>query len=349
MINISWSRLKIHVICWTIYIAYEVLVSLALLGVQYDFLSYFFFYVLNVILFYVHGEVVMPKVFRSSTNTYWLLMGFVLLEVLIYIVSVTIINYELYFFQLNKRYFTLDFLFVIAAIWRPFLFILYSSGYFFLNRYIVATKEKMRQDIELQLLNAQLARLERDFLRAQIAPHLLFNTLSFVKYAAKNNPMEADEVMQRLSEVLRFSIARTPSGLILLDKELRQIDNIIRINQLRFQDNLYINYTLYTKNEDIHVLPLVLITMIENLFKHGNLSESEHPAIVRISCSDGFLIAETINLMNEEFIKGSKSFGTGLINVQMRLKETYGDDFVFKYGQSNKMYRVYLKMPYATS
>lgn len=348
--KLYWNKLKIHVLCWTIYIVYELLVSFVFEVGEYNYATYTFFYILCIFIFYFHGDRVIPFFFRlSSKKRWWLIPLIIVLEQIVFLSLATLINYFLEFLGLRKTAFVFSFRYLVSALWRPFLFMLYGTGYFFLKRYITTAKEKAWQTVELEHLNTQLALLERDFLRAQTSPHLLFNTLSFVKYAAKNNPDHADEAIRRLSDILRFSIDRTKDGLISLEKEILQVENMVRINQLRFGDNLHLHYDSEVEDKTVKILPLVLITLVENLFKHGNMSNPQYPATISIESKDGFVTVETYNLINTGYLLQKEPSGSGLLSLQLRLEKYYNkENFTFRYGAEDKMFRVYLNMPYKT-
>lgn len=342
-------HIKVHLICWAIYIMYEILVAGMLSKSFHHFFAYFFFYLLNISLFYTHAVFVMPRSFAKPPISLWRLPLLLILEFSLYIGLVILISLFLDFLEIRHFPLVLNSLFFVSNIWRAVLFILYSTGYFFLIRYITRTKEQMQKAIEVEQLKVKLTHLERDYLRAQITPHLLFNTLNFVKYAAKHRPEQSDEAIIRLSEILDFSISKSADGMIPITQEIKQIENIIRLNQLRFNDKLQINYEVQLDKENIRILPIILLTLVENVFKHGDLTDANYPTIIRISAKDNLVSVVTENLPNNGELNRLRSGGTGLKNIEMRLKEQYGDEgFHFQHGKEGRYYKVLLRMPCKT-
>lgn len=338
------ASLKIHVICWTTYITYEILVSEMMNGGVHHPYAYILFYLLNIFLFYCHAFLVMPFTIIGSPTGFWKTIPLVVLELAVYIGIVVMVSEFLYMIGLRQSQVVLNRLFFVANIWRAFLFLLYATGYFFLMRYITKTREEGRHLLDMQRLQTNMAQLERDYLRAQIKPHLLFNTLNFVKYAAKHQPEKSDEAIIRLAEILDFSISRSTDGMIPISMELKQIKNIIGLNQLRFEGKLNIDLEVQLGSDQIRILPLILLTLVENIFKHGNLSDNDHPAHICITDKDNHLMMKTRNLSSNNSL--TESTHTGLDNINRRLQQQYGDNFIFLYGEEGRFYNTELQMPY---
>src|SRR5690606_5406294 len=126
-------------------------------------------------------------------------------------------------------------------------YFLYSTGYYFLTKYMreqeAARKAEIKhldQIIANKELETNLLRIEQDYLRAQINPHLLYNTLSFVNYAARHNPDDAEEAVALLADIMRYALepSKDSLGLINLGDEINQAANLIALNQLRFSNKL---------------------------------------------------------------------------------------------------------------
>ncbi|MET1053957.1 MAG: histidine kinase, partial [Pedobacter sp.] len=198
-----------------------------------------------------------------------------------------------------------------------------------------------QQDIENEKLKNDVLRAEQDFLRAQINPHLLFNTLSFIKYAAKKNPQEADQAVMRLSGIMSFALdSNTPT--IKLTKELEQVENIIELNQLRFNHKLNVRYSTELEDNQVNIIPIVLLTLVENIFKHGNLSDESCPAEICVKSASDHIILHTSNLPNRN--SNAVINNKGLLNIRMRLDQTYKNQYEFIHGMTDNLFKVYIKI-----
>lgn len=336
-----------HILCWSIYIAYEVLVTRAISGRYSHFLYYLFFYFLNIILFYAHALVVMPSSFRKIPATLLRLPLLLILEIGIYICLYILFSHLLYMLNLlnvGKAPLIFDWRVYISIIWRGLLFILFSTGYYFLVSYMGKIRQQMQEALEIERLNLELTKAQMDFLRSQINPHLLFNTLNFVKYAAKKQPDQADEAIIKLSEIMTFAMEKSNAkdGFVELEQELKQVENIIRLNQLRFGNSLYINYRTELERKNILILPIVLLTLVENLFKHGDLTNKEYPGEIIVKSHIDGLEVITCNIPKSGGLYDTRAESTGLVNIISRLELTYGDRYIFTYGQQGMLYRTRL-------
>ncbi|TKC00050.1 sensor histidine kinase [Pedobacter cryotolerans] len=339
------SRLiKVHILCWIIYISYEVLVSRALSGRYSHFLYYLFFYFLNIILFYSHTFFVMQNSFRSVPATLLRFPFLLILEVGVYVGMSALFSHLLHELNARKEPLIFDWQVYISIIWRGLLFILFSTGYYFLISYVGKIKQQMREAIEMDRLKLELAKSQMDFLRSQINPHLLFNTLNFVKYAAKNQPDQADEAIIRLSEIMTFAMEKSngSEGFIDLEQELKQLENIIRINQLRFNNSLHITYRIELDRKDILIPPVILLTLVENLFKHGDLSNKEHPGEIIVKGNVNGLEFCTSNISKSGKLYEHGHLNTGLRNMISRLELTYGKYHIFTYEQQGMYFKTRL-------
>lgn len=333
---------RIHIICWCIFIFYELSI-LKLLALDYQpYIIYVLYYALNISLFYFHALIVLK---RGSTNTkadLWRLPLFTVLELVVHYFLSILISMLLAQLEYQKT-FTLIFTVkaVSGTVWRAIYFILYGSAYYLLFSYNDKKRKELTQTIENEQLKNELLRAEQDFLRAQINPHLLFNTLSFIKYAAKKKPEEANEAIMRLSGIMGFALENN-SQTILVSKELEQVENIIKLNQLRFNHTLNINYIVNLTNTQVTIIPIIILTLVENIFKHGNLIEKDYPAEIRVESTEEHLIVQTSNLPNYDITVESGK--TGLVNITSRLDQFYKNDYKFNYGITNNLFKTELEI-----
>ncbi len=287
----------------------------------------------------------MPSSFKRIPSTLWYLPFLLALEVSLYIALSVLLSHLLYLLHARNEPLAFDWRIYISIVWRGLLFIMFSTGYYFLISNTQKRKQEIEKALEVEQLKLDLAKAERDFLRSQINPHLLFNTLNFVKYAAKNQPDQADDAIIRLSEIMSFAMGKSAGGFIELRDELKQVENIIRLNQLRFGNNLHINYTVQMNNEKSLILPIILLTLVENIFKHGNLTDADFAASIKVESTVEYLMFKTCNLPRNGGEILFNSLGTGLNNIEMRLLNNYKDKFSFEYGMEGNFYKTQLQMP----
>jgi two-component system LytT family sensor kinase len=340
------SKYRIHLIAWFFFIFYEIIITGVLRGYFASPGNYLIFYFFNISLFYLHAHVVLPTAHKNTNYTIWLLPTLILIEVVVY-VPLTIIVVAFFQKYANLTVFTpavLDKASLGNGLWRIMYFILFSSGYYYLMNYLKerkitqqAEKERLLMIIENQNIQAELIKSQYAHLKSQINPHFLFNTLSFIYSNTRKIVPEAAEAIMALSEMMRYALQDdSDTTFTLLTQEIEQVENLIRLHQIKSENKLNITLKLDDKLDDVQIIPLILVTLVENIFKHGDLLREENPARVSI-CSDGnTLIIETENFINTKVI--STGHHIGLDNTRKRLNMIYGNKASLAVSQSNDNY-----------
>ena len=333
---------QLHFICWSVFIFYEIVVSGLLTGHFSPVLDYVLFYFLNISLFYIHSLYILPYAMVNTIDRIWRLPLAFILELIVYVMLAMAAEMLISFHMAIGALVTSRF--IVATIWRGVYFIMYGTGFYFLRSYLSNQQQIHEEAIQIEKLNNQLLRAEKDFLRAQINPHLLFNTLNFIKYAAKKKPESVEEAVLTLSQIIGFSLDKNNTDFLTLSSELTQVSNLIRLNQLRYENRLFLKYRTEIADDNIFVIPIVLLTLVENVFKHGNLSLESDPATINISTTETHLYFYSSNLPINGVPFNAKSDGFGLKNIASRLQSYYPEKHSFFYGLRGAMYVVNLSI-----
>ncbi len=123
--------------------------------------------------------------------------------------------------------------------------------------------------VDYQTLMRDKVEAELKFLKVQINPHFLFNTLNNLYYLSTEKSERAPQAILQLSEMLDYVLHQGKSMLVPLTQELKQVDNYIALELLRYEDRIKIDKTIEGNIADQQIGPMMLITLIENAFKHG--------------------------------------------------------------------------------
>lgn len=324
---------RIHFIAWSFFIFYEVIISGILRGYFATAGNYILFYVLNICLFYFHAYVIMPAAKSHTKHGIWLLPLLIVIEVVFYVpFSILLAGFlNKYAGLMLVAPATLTKTAVVTSVWRTIYFILFSSGYYYLINYLKerkitqeAEKEKLIMIIENQNVQAELIKSQYARLKAQINPHFLFNTLSFIYASARKTAPEAAEAIITLTDMMRYSIQEDDEKIFTdIVLEIEQIENLIKLYQIKSETKLNVILEYDADLANIQIIPLVLITLVENVFKHGDLLQEDYPALISINLAHNILIIETRNLIN---LNGSViSHNIGLDNIKKRIQMVYGD------------------------
>jgi len=182
-------------------------------------------------------------------------------------------------------------------------------------------REKRWRKKEESLIREKLG-TELKFLKSQINPHFLFNTLNNIYGLARKNSSDTPEAVLKLSEVLRYMLYDANTSQIEIGKEITLIENYIEIERLRYGNRLAITFTKEVDNVNKKIAPLLLLHFVENAFKHGS-SESRFDAFIRIQLTlkNNQLLFRVAN--SKEGMADEKEEAIGLKNIKRQLELIY--------------------------
>lgn len=177
-----------------------------------------------------------------------------------------------------------------------------------------------------ELAKAKLT-AELDYLKGQLHPHFLFNTLNNLYSLTLHQSKFAPQIVLKLSALMSYMLYDSLENKIELCKELEHIKNYIDLEKLRFGDRLAVSFNVYGETKDKKIAPLLLIPFVENAFKHGasNLTEDVWVTI-EVKAKDDFITVKVENNKSNETAsktEGDYRNGIGLTNVQRRLTLLY--------------------------
>lgn len=190
-------------------------------------------------------------------------------------------------------------------------------------------ERKQRKVLEAQKMQLEVEKSQANFnfLKAQINPHFLHNTLNFLYAKSLPYSSELSEGILTLSDIMRYALSEgnAKDGKAPLKDEIEHVRNVIKINQLRFSNNLNVKFDVEGVVNGATIIPFVLITLVENAFKHGDLKSTVAPIDIHLRIQDSKLSFYCANKKKS----GPKelSTGIGLDNIKKRLELAYGSNY----------------------
>ena len=195
----------------------------------------------------------------------------------------------------------------------------------------ILEEQKMQLEVEKSTANF-------NFLKAQINPHFLHNTLNFLYAKSLPYSEELSEGILTLSDIMRYALSEgnAKDGKAPLKDEIEHVRNVIKINQLRFSNKLNVQFEVEGVVNGATIIPFVLITLVENAFKHGDLKHTSDPIDIRLKVDNHTLYFYCRNRKKS----GPKelSTGIGLENIKKRLDLAYGKDYSFQVKDEAEFY-----------
>ncbi|MDI1256665.1 MAG: histidine kinase [Flavobacterium sp.] len=219
----------------------------------------------------------------------------------------------------------------------PYLIIIFISLILkTLSEYYIQQKNELIAENDRK--NAELR-----YLRKQINPHFLFNSLNAIYALANKKSDLVTDAIVTLSELMRYMLYETDSKSVLLEKEINYIKNYIELQKLRLNDieNIHINIQGNTQNK--YIEPLLLISFIENAFKFGTDYKGATRVRIKIVIKDNdldFLVENRIEKKNVN----TKNSGIGISNIENRLKLLYPDSHTLIISEEDNTYKVLLNL-----
>ncbi len=197
---------------------------------------------------------------------------------------------------------------------------------------------KRLSELEKQNLEHQL-----EYLRYQINPHFFMNTLNNIHALVDIDPQKAKTSIVELSKMMRYVLYEGNKQSVALSQELDFIRHYVFLMQLRYTDHVRIELDLPQGLPERHIPPLILITFVENAFKHGISYQKESFVHVKVAIGKGELHFTCRNSKAEN--PNQEKGGVGLANVQGRLDLLYGRHYTLHIDETSETYTATLKIP----
>ncbi len=297
-------------------------------GISLLFQTLFFYFSLNY-----YNKLIVE---RRTTIHY---VGF---SALLFVITMLYLHLKLYFFPEKnmtgisgkKAVGLYVFSFAISSLFCIGLALLLA----YLNN--LRDEKKQRKILEAQKMQLEIDKSQANFkfLKSQINPHFLHNTLSFLYAKSLGYSVELSEGILTLSDIMRYALNESTGSddRALLKDEIEHVRNVIKINQLRFSNNLHVNFEVNGIVNGKEIIPFVLITIVENAFKHGDLQKAEYPIDIKLTVDQNSLYFYCRNKKKT----GPKEIGTGLglDNIRNRLDFAYGSNYKLLIKDEQEMY-----------
>ena len=223
----------------------------------------------------------------------------------------------------------------------PDLFIIFILLYYILL-IVLALSWFIKQVISFFRLKNEREKTELLHLKSQVNPHFFFNTLNNLYGLVGTDAKKAQELILKLSDLMRYSIYEGEKEVVSLKTEVDYLKNYITLHKMRYHKEIDVKFEVEIQ-DDYKVMPLLFIILLENAFKHGveNLSKDAY-AYFKINARDNKILFETENNFDVEQPKGDS--GIGLKNLKRRLELVYPKKHTLTSATSDNIYKAQLTL-----
>jgi sensor histidine kinase YesM len=218
------------------------------------------------------------------------------------------------------------------------------------RRYLERERERARLTLETAQLETKLAQAQLDALKMQLHPHFLFNTLNSISVLMRDDVKAANQMLVRLSELLRVALKSEGTQEVSLKDELDFLRGYLEIEQVRFQDRLQVDFEVEKETLDAIVPNLILQPLVENAIKHGIAPRAEGGKIlIEAKRQNGFIRLAVSDNGAGLSDSAKNENGIGLKNTQERLEKLYGEKQQFELApKAGGGLQVKIKIPFHT-
>jgi two-component system LytT family sensor kinase len=209
--------------------------------------------------------------------------------------------------------------------------------------------DRMQTQQQLELLEKERIKNELDYLKAQINPHALFNSLNTIYGHIDKTNKVARNILLHFSELLRYQLYDCSAEKVILEKEVEYVRNYVAFQRLRKSENLVVTLEIENIEPKLNIAPLLLIVLIENAFKFvSNFSEKENKIAIKIFMTGTNLHSSFFNTKEvQETVAPANSNGIGIVNLKRRLELLYPHRYKLATNMENDFYETNLTIDLA--
>ena len=240
------------------------------------------------------------------------------------------------YFQLTKKA-PVDWLELLSYV--PGVILIYLLSFVFRIAIAYFTLKRQTEEILLQKSQAEL-----NLLKSQVQPHFLFNALNSIYYRVYKVDPPSAGLIERLADIMRYFVDESPMDKVPVSTEVAFIENYIALERIRIRHGASV-YFEKEYNPDLRIPPMLLMTFVENVFKHGiDKSLKQNQITMSLVQQNGHLFFTTRNRKVDPEV-GDESGGFGIINLTKRLRMLYGDKFELTIDDEGELFTAFLKIP----
>jgi hypothetical protein len=336
--NISYKEFIVHILVWLCISIFPLLTAYLNLGkIPHEV---FLKQLMNPILFYVNYLVLVPYILLKRKLFLYIVVSILFLALYNYVSEVLISNpirdeFRNMGMRSNRPGGPFGIRHAIPLVFSLTIFLL--GGIFSL---VVDFYKRDRLSKELE--NEQ-KEINLQFLRNQLNPHFLFNSLNSIYALVRSKSDDAPEAVITLSELMRYMLYEAGNEQVTLEKEINYIKNYIALQRLRLKNTEAVKLNIKGETRNLKIYSLLLISFIENAFKYGTDYKGNTHIDIKIVVDNNKLSLNVENIIGL-YKRDDKNSGVGLENIKNQLNYLYKNNHELIIEEDNSYYRVHLTL-----
>lgn len=331
-----------HLIFWVvIYFFYAYFLGYGNTNIKYVNLFSSFLMPVTIFISYFLIYYLIPKYLLVKRYKHFILYSVYTFVISIYVIVMSILYGLIYSEGLKEEHtepLTKTLPFIVLGVFFVVMIVVSLSLIMHNYKSIVNNENLKNKILKSQL---QIKEQELKFLKMQIHPHFLFNSLNTIYGFALNKKDEAPEMILKLSNLLDYILYQIEKPQVFLKDEIDHLLDYISLEKMRFHDTLEVETIIDVFNENIQIAPMILIPFVENAFKHGDIINGSLKVIITVKSENDMLNFKIENTSNNE---GGNNEGIGLENISKRLEMLYPNSYSLENNQVDDRFKVRLSI-----
>lgn len=219
--------------------------------------------------------------------------------------------------------------------------------FFIMFLFVLILSFVLRVNNQLAKIRSEKLKAEVSYLKAQINPHFLFNTLNSLYALTLEKSDEAPEAVLKLSSMMRYVVTESIADVVPIAKELTYIKDYIALQRLRLDESTTVSFTVKGDHQGKNIAPLILISFIENAFKYGANPDRESEIKIAIILNEKGLEMQVKNQIVADVTTTEGKTEKGVKNSITRLNYMYPNQHKLYINQTEKDYEINLSIDIA--
>jgi len=210
-------------------------------------------------------------------------------------------------------------------------------AFYFIVLFITVLHWLFKQIRSIIRLKNEKAKTELMHLKSQVNPHFFFNMLNNLYGLVDKDSKKAQELILKLSDMMRYSIYDGQKETVLLSEEIMYLENYIELHKMRYHKTIDVQFKVDIKENDYQIMPLLFIILLENAFKHGveNLRENAY-VLINMSAKNNEVFFDIENNFDNTII--NEQGGIGMNNLKRRLELVYPKNHTLSIIKTDSVY-----------
>lgn len=324
----------------TLYFVFELFISYSYYGdLNFSFIKSLIYITGLVITGYIVNYILLPRFLYKNR-----FLEFILYLTIVCVIIAVLVGfcqvYLSYTFKIEMGSQKNSYAGLAVLVIQTILFTIASS---FIRIFI----DKKEREMELLKVNAEKKQAEIDYLKSQINPHFIFNTLNTVFFQIDKSNEIARNTVHEFSNLLRYHLKVSTLSLISIEEEIEYLNNYINLHNKRFGTRSQITFEIEETVYGFQIPPLLFMPLFENAFKYSYSDKPGGYVRIQLKSEPDYLICNIENSVSILSKTGLQGHGIGHKNLIRRLELFFNENFEFDTNSSRDRFFVMLKIPIA--